>query len=260
MSVSDVFKALLDNDPNVQAVGSGPWKRVSRRRVASGTERVFRNLAGTCFARTLESEDGVPLITHVAGSEKELEQATQVSQAPSAPSTVSTHRIEGTPHRVEAANRALNALLAREEVDEEDVNGAGMAYANRMLFGVSGFIDNGLTSWNPVATIEETAMKAVSVVIVPKGTDDFGDQPLFIDSLVPNPDKSESPNESSDWFIGGFTDVYEAVRAMLDAGFAWDEEVQAGVPAPADTNLVPWIRAGANLAERPSQSIRPPRL
>ena len=241
-------KALLDRDEQTKGTNQGPWKRLSKRNGADGVERIFSDKVGQRFVLVVETAQGLKVQATAATLE-------QLNQGAS-PSTVQgtaqpTDRFLETDAKLVAyADQVVRNLVAYEDVNEGSraFEKAHRAIANRFLFGV-----------------DSTEGDTVLVTFVPdigadgegdvEGVPDYG---LPIGSIVPNPEMSESPNDSGHWFIGGFDgDIKACVQALMEAGFRWDARVQGLASDPQGTAWVAqWVEQGLAGGQAQLQQVR----
>lgn len=233
---TDDCKALLDRDEQTKGTNQGPWKRLSKRNGAEGVERIFSDKAGQRFVLVVETAQGLK-VQATAGSLEQLGQGSSAKTAKGAEQPADRF-VETDAKLVAYADQVVQNLVAYEDVDEgsRPFIKAHRAIANRFLFGV-----------------DSTEGETVLVTFVPDiGADGEGDVEgvpdyrLPIDDIVPNPEMSESPNESGHWFIGGFDgDIKACVQALVQAGFRWDERVQGLASDPQGTAWVAeWVKGG----------------
>lgn len=233
---TDDCKALLDRDEQTKGTNQGPWKRLIKRNGAEGVERVFSDKAGQQFVLVVETAEGLKVVA-TAPSQDQLSQGNAPASPPSAPKETDRF-LETDAKLVTYADQVVRDLVAYEDVNEGSPRfiKAHRAIANRFLFGV-----------------DSTEGETVLVTFIPdigsdgegdvEGVPDYG---LPIGSIVPNPEMSESPNESGHWFIGGFDgDIKACVQALVQAGFRWDERVQGLASDPQGTAWVAeWVKGG----------------
>lgn len=230
-------KALLEQDPRLAQFGGG-WKRVSKSTADDGVERVFRNKAGTCFVRVVKNFHGLT----VTGFGPTLADAMQPSATdPTGAALVPRPTLDPDPRHHTWAKRFFGRD-GEEESDPAELTPAqvaqyGRALANQVGFGVYGLddlMDSGavvvafapLERWNREGCIP-----------------DF-DLPL--QPLMPYPQVSESPNESGDWCLGGFDgDIRACIRALIERGFHWREDIQAIMNNPDTAWVTGWMNEGA---------------
>lgn len=160
---------------------------------------------------------------------------------------------ETDPQLIAFADRLIRAKVDSEGDewwDAEDglFQKAHRALANRVRFAITGV--------EPLFTHDEIMVSFAPDLVMssPDGPYVPGYE-LQIDSLVPNPEISETPNGSGDWFIRGFEPTEEGVKAciqsLLERGFVWDEQLQAY----CDENMGnkswvnDWMKAGSPGAE-----------
>lgn len=160
---------------------------------------------------------------------------------------------ETDPELVAFADRLIRAKVENEDGEWWDTDTAlfkraHRAIANRVRFAIFGV--------EPLFTHDE-----IMVSFAPDLLMDAPDGPyipgyeLQIDSLVPNPEISETPNGSGDWFVRGFESTPDGVKACIQAlierGFVWDERLQAFCEERSDQPswVTAWMKEGRPGAE-----------
>jgi hypothetical protein len=165
----------------------------------------------------------------------------------------SPHCQETDPALVAFADRLIRAKVEDEDgewwdTDSAQFKRAHRAIANRIRFAISGV--------EPLFSHDEIMVSFSPDLLVdgPDGPYVPGYE-LQIDTLVPNPEISETPNGSGDWFVRGFEPTEDGVKACIQAlierGFVWDERLQALCEERSDQPswVTAWMKEGRPGAE-----------
>jgi hypothetical protein len=230
---TDDCKKLLDSDAATAGTNQGPWKRLSKKNGEDGVERIFSDKAGSIFVRIVESAQGL----EVRGTGKALSDVDVGAPAGKAQTNAPVHAVDTDAANIALAEEIIQDVENCPDISEPRYQGAYTAIANRFRFGYGGDEEGELS----FIFIPDTMIKDSKPY-----TPDFQ---LPIQELMPFPEMSESPNDSGEWFVGGFDGNAKAcIRALLDRGFVWDERAQHFADPETVGWVAGWIAKGAKVA------------
>lgn len=154
---------------------------------------------------------------------------------------------ETDPALVEFADRLIRGKAKEDspawwKTDTDAFKRAHRAIANRFCFAVS--LDDSEMGLVMVSFAPDLFLERNGGAYVP-------DYELQIDDIVPNPEVSETPNGTGDWFIGGFEPTQEGIKAcvqnLLERGFRWDARLQKTIDQHLGTKnwVTQWMLEGS---------------